>query len=215
MTHDFDQSLRQSHEQATAPWWEPVYREAFPDMVGMTSVRDDCRAQRDGVDRVLVMSNGHVLRVDEKVRGKDYPDIALEIWSSFDPSDELGRLKFHEKPSRWERANGEMVYPREVWDLPGRDLKTRPGWLVKDLACDFIAYAFVPTRKCYLLPFRLLRRAWRQNRTLWVSKANADKEGFWWVDAPNKGYVTRSIAVPIETLLLAIGGAMVVAWQDG
>src|SRR5690606_6534418 len=34
-----------------------------------------------------------------------------------------------------------------------------PGWIQKDLACDYIAYAFAPDRRCYLLPFMQLRRA--------------------------------------------------------
>ena len=43
-----------------------------------------------------------------------------------------------------------------------------PGWVAKDLACDFIAYAFIPSATCYLLPFQTLRRAWRENHKIWV-----------------------------------------------
>lgn len=35
MSHDFAASLTYSHDQADQPWWEQVYRRAFPDFVAM------------------------------------------------------------------------------------------------------------------------------------------------------------------------------------
>jgi len=81
MMHDFAQSLKASHAQADAPWWEPVYRNAFPDFAVMHCVRQDGWAQRGGIDRVIVLKSGKTLTVDEKVRTKQYPDILLERWS--------------------------------------------------------------------------------------------------------------------------------------
>lgn len=175
MVHDFEQSLRLSREQASSPWWEPVYRAAFPDLAAMTYV-GDCPAQRDGVDRVLVTRNGHVFQIDEKVRTADYPDICLEFWSNEE---------------------------RRV-----------PGWIAKDLACDFIAYAFVPTGRCYLLPFPLLRRAWQLHGRDWMRLGEARHDGFRIVEAKNRGYVSRSVAVPIDHVLDAIRGASIVAVGD-
>jgi hypothetical protein len=168
--HDFERSLRLSQEQSASPWWELVYREAFPEFAGMTYV-GDCPTQRDGVDRLVVTSNGHVHRVDEKVRTVDYPDICLEYWSSVE--------------------------------------RRSPGWVAKDLGCDFIAYAFVPSGRCYLLPSALLRRAWRLHGRHWVRMGEARHDGFRLIEAQNRGYVTRSVAVPIEELLDAIRGASV------
>lgn len=91
------------------------------------------------------------------------------------------------------------------------------GWIQKDLACDFIAYAFVPDRRCYLLPFLLLRRAWQQNGRTWIQKAANRVEGFSTVEAHNvgafgKSYTTETIAVPTATLLNALQTAQVIDW---
>ena len=80
------------------------------------------------------------------------------------------------------------------------------GWVAKDLACDFIANAFVPSQTCYLLPFQTLRRAWRKNHRVWVADYKR-------IEAQNKGYVTVSVAVPIDVLMAALGDAMKVQWS--
>jgi hypothetical protein len=165
--HNFKDSLRKSAEQANAPWWIEVYREAFPDLESSVCVRDDGWAQRGGIDRVLTLASGRTITIDEKVRDADWPDILLEYWSD-------------------------------------RDRKTK-GWVCKDLACDYIAYAFIPSQTCYLLPFLTLRRVWRQNHKEWVSKYQKIK-------AQNPGYVTVSVAVPTEILMSSLSDAMLVRW---
>ena len=80
-----------------------------------------------------------------------------------------------------------------------------PGWVAKDLACDFIAYAFVPSATCHLLPFQTLRRAWRINHRDWVARHRR-------IEAKNKDYTTVSVAVPTTELLMALAGAMTVSW---
>jgi hypothetical protein len=44
----------------------------------------------------------------------------------------------------------------EQWSDDGR---RSPGWVQKPLAYDFIAYAFAPSRRCYLLPVAPPQRA--------------------------------------------------------
>jgi hypothetical protein len=174
--HDFKTSLQQSHAQSGAPWWETVYREAFPGFATMTDVRQDGWAQRGGIDRVVVLRDGTTLKVDEKVRYETYPDILLEFWSDKD---------------------------RQI-----------PGWIEKDLTCDFIAYAFVPSATCFLFPFHTLRRAWDENKVEWGLKAGARTEGFRYVDADNGSYITRSCAVPLTALRAALTDAMVIHWSN-
>lgn len=84
----------------------------------------------------------------------------------------------------------------------------KPGWIEKDLACDFIAYAFLPSRTCYLLSFPALRSAWKKNCETW-------KREFHHVEARNDGYTTESIAIPIDVLLRAMSDAMTVKWTVG
>ncbi len=90
----------------------------------------------------------------------------------------------------------------EYWSDRDRRI---PGWVAKDLACDFIAYAFIPSETCYLLPFQTLRQSWRTNHREWVSTHTR-------VEAKNRGYVTVSVAVPKAVLLQALTDAMVVSW---
>lgn len=146
-----------------------MYRAAFPDLASAVCVRADGWAQRGGVDRVLTLSGGKTLTVDEKVRAEEYDDILLEYWS-----DEARRVR---------------------------------GWVAKDLACDFIAYAFEQSGRCYLLPFQSLRRAWRINGRHWVNTYRR-------VEARNSGYVTVSVPVPTVELLNAVRDAMIVFWKD-
>jgi len=89
-----------------------------------------------------------------------------------------------------------------------------PGWAQKDLACDFIAYAFIPDRRCYLLPFLGLRAAWLKNGREWIAAAENKSGGFSVILAENSHYTTESIAVPIPVLLAAIQAAQVIGWRE-
>ena len=167
IVHSFNESLRLSHKQANAPWWEIAYRQAFPGFAAMTCVRNDGWAQRGGIDRVITLESGKTISVDEKVRDKDYGDVLLEHTSD-------------------EGRGGA-------------------GWIEKDLACDYIAYAIIPTRTCYLFPFLQLRRAWLDHGKYWRTQFRS-------IRAQNPTYVTVSTAVPTEILFGALEHAMRVTW---
>lgn len=87
-----------------------------------------------------------------------------------------------------------------------------PGWIQKDLATDFIAYAFVPTQTCYVLPFIQLRAAWLIHGRDWIERAERGENGFRATLAKNLGYTTESIAIPVPVLLAAITDAQTVRW---
>lgn len=168
MKNVFADDLAWSHAQSDQPWWETVYRSAFPTFVSMHDVRKDGWAQRGGIDRQVFLDDGTVLKIDEKVRRTVYDDILLEAFSD------------------WDRQT--------------------PGWLDKGLTCDFIAYAFLPTQTCYLLPFQTLRTAWVAKRSEWWIKHRR-------VPAKNERYTTMSVAVPVAELMAAMQDAMTVCWQ--
>jgi hypothetical protein len=88
----------------------------------------------------------------------------------------------------------------EVWSDEARRI---PGWVQKPLACDFIAYAFAPSRKCYLLPVVPLQRAWRLFGEVWTGRHGQRH-------AHNRGYVTANVPVPISELMQAMIEAMLV-----
>lgn len=89
-----------------------------------------------------------------------------------------------------------------------------PGWMQKDLACDFIAYAFIPDRRCYLFAFPQLRAAWIKSGRDWIDQAEKAENGFGIKLSQNVGYVTENIAVPIPDLLAALHRAQVVEWGE-
>jgi hypothetical protein len=165
--NDFGDDLAWSHAQSDQPWWEEVYRAAFPEFIGMQAIPQDGWAQRGGIDRLVTLRCGTVLRIDEKARRQVWPDILLEFWS-----DEERRI---------------------------------PGWIAKGLACDFLAYAFVPIRTCYLLPFQTLRRAWYEHRYDWIKQYGTKR-------ASNARYTTASVAVPTQVLLDSLADAMTCTW---
>lgn len=100
----------------------------------------------------------------------------------------------------------EKDWPDILLERWSNKAKKVPGWIQKDLACDYIAYAFIPSKTCYLLPFQGLRRAWLLNGREWV-------ERFPNINAQNQTYVTESIAVPIPELFRALSDAMEVSWK--
>jgi hypothetical protein len=79
------------------------------------------------------------------------------------------------------------------------------GWVQKPLLCDYVAYAFVPSARCYLLPVPQLRRAWATHGRRWIAERSP-------VLAANRGYTTECVPVPIPELLEAICDALVVHW---
>lgn len=169
--HDFNKCLARSHKYSDAPWWEAVYRQAFGSrIVGMHCVRQDGWAQRGGIDRQIILDCGRVITVDEKVREKDWPDIAIEY-----------KHEFNSRPDK-------------------------TGWIYGNLLCDYIAYAFVPSQRCYMFPFLNLQRAWFENRKEW--KANYRD-----VRAQNKDYVSVSCPVPTGVLLEAIRDTLMIEWK--
>lgn len=94
-------------------------------------------------------------------------------------------------------------YPDILLEYISVDTTGAPGWIEKDLNIDYLAYAFMPSKRCYLLPWLQLRRAWIKFGPKW--KAKYPK-----VEAQNPGYKTISVAVPIEVLQTAISVAAII-----
>lgn len=92
------------------------------------------------------------------------------------------------------------------------DRSGTPGWVCKPLRADYIAYAVAPKGICYLLPVPQLQQAWRINGDAWKSNGEIKRPGFKICRAPNRGYVTLSVAVPVDVLFPAIGAALRVAF---
>ena len=130
------------------------------------------------------------------------------------------------------KAYGDILL--EVWSDYDRK---KPGWIKKDLECDYIAYAFKQTMLCYILPFQQLRKAfethgeaWERNGLQFAERGLRELEHCPLYErqqrqnpakaaglhcqiarAQNRGYVTYSVCVPIDCLRMAVSQAMEVA----
>lgn len=76
--------------------------------------------------------------------------------------------------------------------------KNIPGWVCKPLRADYIAYAILPLKKCYLLPVLQLQKAWLKYGGIW-------KRSYKIINAKNYDYTTVSVGVPVNVLFKAIG----------
>jgi hypothetical protein len=162
MIHDFAERLKFSEEASAEPFWDAVYRKAFPNMVNHMPCPGDVESQRKGIDRLILLDNGKTLKIDEKKRESEYDDILLEFVSV--------------------------------------DTTGAPGWIEKNLAIDYLAYAFVKSKRCYLFPWPFLRKAWLCNGVSW-------KQQYQIIVAQNNGYKTLSVAIPINALYKAVNRA--------
>ena len=163
---NFKRDLTFSQECSLLPFWEEIYRKAFPDFDGMRLIRENGPAQVNGIDRqIFLRGSDRIITVDEKARRVEYQDILIEYAHKF--------------------PNGCI----------------KDGWVEKPLYCDYLAYAFVKSGRCYLLPFQQLRATWHKNRTLWMDKY-AD------VSSQNDDYATICKALPINVLYKALGEAL-------
>ncbi|MGL6196674.1 MAG: hypothetical protein ACRC2T_17820 [Thermoguttaceae bacterium] len=80
------------------------------------------------------------------------------------------------------------------------------GWACKPLHCDYIAYAFLPSRRCYLFPFQQLQKALQTNWRAWYRGCKR-------VQAKNNCYTTESLAVPIDVLQKAMTESALIRWD--
>lgn len=83
------------------------------------------------------------------------------------------------------------------------DVKNTPGWMEKDLSIDYLAYAFLPSKRAYLFDWRMLKRAWNNYKILWKSEYFISK-------ALNATYTTHSVCVPINVLMKACREAIII-----
>jgi hypothetical protein len=153
VVHDFKKELAFSEKASHEPFWQAVYKKAFPDMVWNQLCPGKIQGQYLGIDRVVYLRSGKTLNIDEKKRKKDRNDFFLE---------------YESKGPKYQAI----------------------GWMEKDLQIDYLAYAFMPSKRCYILPWQLLRKVWIEHKNEWFKKYEK-KPG------KNDGYDTWGLCVPI------------------
>lgn len=99
-----------------------------------------------------------------------------------------------------------IEYPGDILlEYISNDRTGAPGWAEKPLLCDYIAVAYIPSRKCFLLPVIQLQSAWAANKADWITRYKIPP-------ARNAGYNTLNCAVPEKTLFSAIGSTLRINW---
>lgn len=75
-SNDLDFSLSQKE------FWDNVYRKKFPDALDIFYLKDsNSQAQSLGIDTIIVLRSGAILKIEEKMRRVEYADILLEFES--------------------------------------------------------------------------------------------------------------------------------------
>jgi hypothetical protein len=168
---DFRVDMQWSLDGSDEVFWSAVYHKAFSNLVS-TELCTDLPRQKQGIDRLLHLSNGKTLAVDEKKRREVWSDILLEV---------IGNEEFG-----------------------------TPGWMEKDLAMDYLAYAFMPIQRCYLFPWPMLRRAWLQYGQDWRSKYPPKRAATKDKATGRVLYHTLNVPVPIDVLRRAVSTAAII-----
>lgn len=85
MIHSFTEDLARSHAaEGDYAFWDQIYRRLYPSLETHLIFPNSAAAQRGGWDRLLILDNGHTIRVEEKVRETAYADFCLEYWSNLE-----------------------------------------------------------------------------------------------------------------------------------
>ena len=144
----------------------------------------------------------------EAVYRKAFPDMIGQVPSMGNTqAQRLGIDRFVHLSSgrtlRIDEKKREKVYPDILLEVVSVDTSGAPGWMEKDLQIDYLAYAFMPIRTAYLFDWPMLRRAWLAKKEEWTSRFGTKK-------APNAGYWTISVPVPIRELRAAVASASMI-----
>jgi len=95
----------------------------------------------------------------------------------------------------------KKAYPDIALEYLSSVERKTPGWACKPLRADYIAYAIIPKGICYLLPVIQMQQAFDRHGKQWISK-------YFEINAPNNGYTTRSVGVPVDILFSAMGNCL-------
>lgn len=110
------------------------------------------------------------------------------------------QILIDEKVRGTNRKTGK-VYPDILLEVLSDKERQTPGWAVKLIRADFIAYLIAPEGICHLLPVIQLQSAWFRYGETWTEKYGTR-------DAINDRWVTVNVPVPTTVLYPAIGSCL-------
>lgn len=131
---------------------EEAYKEIYSNFYSPDQIVSITNAQLEmgnhqcmGIDRVIVLKDGSIIRVEEKTRWNIRPE----------KKNDYG-------------ANLDICFEYESRDyISGRMDK---GWIEKELHVDMILIYYVNVGRAFYYPFKMLQRVWLKNKELWLKK---------------------------------------------
>lgn len=133
----------------------------------------DKEMQFAGIDKLILFSNGKTLKLEEKVRRKDYGDILIEI---------IANNNF----ASYDHITNEFKYT----ELKG------VGWGMKNYSSDLLFYFIESENKGFMFSWKKFQAIFKGYLPIWYDLALQKKQGFAIRIAKNKTYDSINIAIP-------------------
>ena len=123
-----------------------------------------------------------------------------------------GKTIYIDEKVRRIKDTGDILL--EIWSTVSKEnrFNRNPGWAIKDLDTDWIAYAFEPSQRLYMFNALQLRQTLLNNYSHWEKLVEKKEQGFNLVVADNGVYETHSWAIPTDVLYQAMAQASVMGW---
>jgi len=147
------------------------------------------KMQFEGVDKILTTRKNVFLKLEEKVRKKDWGDILIEIVAD----DRYASYCPHTNQFNYSEMRGV-------------------GWGMKQYKTDLLLYYFEESDSGYLLSWKKFQEMFLNNIQSWYLLALANKDKFAIKNAQNKNYSSINIAIPkkeFEKAYIKVGGKII------
>ena len=149
-----------------------LLKQYIPDSVSV--VKTNVEQDKKGIDYVVTLNGGATINIDAKTR-------------------EPGCSKY------WINKQPELAL--EIWSVKEKKII---GWTLNTKTqVDYILYTFAreDCASFFLLPFQLLRKAFKQHGREWVNAYKSKLQ-------KNKGYYSEAVFVPANVVLQAVSDEM-------
>jgi len=143
----------------------------------------------------------------EKIYRKRFPDLlytSKNHWNNSE-SQQAGIDRILIFPNKKTILVEEKVRDKDYSDIwleyISNDKTGKLGWIEQNLNIDYLVYAFLPSQTAYFFDWKLLKRAWEENKKTWT-------EHYKTPPARNKNYNSYGCPVPIEVLMKSMNRQM-------
>ena len=173
--YDFHERLAFSVASHGRPF-ESIICDTIPGIVSV--VKTNTEIDKTGVDYIATLRRGSQINIDVKLR-------------------DIGCSKY------W--RNGEEL-ALETWSVvPNGTTEGKAGWTLDESKnTHYTLHAFHPSDSdtVFILPFQLLRKAFRKHKNAWCSAFKVARQN-------SVGWTSECVFVPASSVLIALNDAMI------